>query len=146
MNVNFMGNTPKTTRTEDVSKNDNLQAAKKAKITDKITESKLERTEKEDNFVKSGDNKKEMPKINPLRIWFNRLTKEQIAEINETGQLPENMKITPKQQGTGYNFIHNIFGITPGTKTVPEGYEFKQNIFGFTMLVPKGTEGLMIKK
>ncbi len=85
-------------------------------------------------------------KVNVLRIWFNRLTKEQIAQINETGKLPDNMKIRPKTNGTGYNAIHNIFGLKNGTKTVPEGYEFRQNILGFTRIVPKDTEGFWLRK
>ena len=85
-------------------------------------------------------------KVNVLRIWFNRLKKEQIAQINETGKLPDNMKIRPNKLGTGYHVVHNIFGLKNGTKTVPEGYEFRKNLLGFTRLVPKDTEGFWLRK
>ena len=85
-------------------------------------------------------------KVNVFRIWFCRLKPEQIEQINKTGKLPDNMKIRPNSAGTGYHIAHNIFGLTNGTRTVPEGYEFRRNILGFTRLIPKDTEGFWLKK
>lgn len=103
----------------------------------------LEKTPAKDVFKTSKNGK---TKVNPFRIWFQRLTKEQIAEINSTGKLPDNMKVRPNPVGTGYHTYHNIFNLQNGTKTLPDGYELRQNKLGFTRLVPKDTEGFWLKK
>ena len=90
--------------------------------------------------------KKGEPKVQVLRIWFNRLTQEQIDAINESGKLPKNIKIRPKEMGTGYYIYHNIFNMYNGTQTMPEGYELRKNRLGFTRLVPKDTEGFWLPK
>ncbi len=90
--------------------------------------------------------KKGEPKVPVLRIWFNRLTQDQIDEINRTGKLPKNIKVRPKEVGTGYYMYHNIFNMYNGTQTMPEGYELRRNRLGFTRLVPKDTEGFWLPK
>ncbi|MBQ9245880.1 hypothetical protein IJ182_06410 [bacterium] len=91
-------------------------------------------------------NKKGEPKVGVLRIWFHRLKQDQIDAINESGKLPKNIKIRPKEVGTGYYMYHNIFNMFNGTKTMPEGWELRRNILGFTRLVPKDTEGFWLRK
>ena len=110
MNVNFNGNNFS-----------NYEKPAKKPSTDKAPKQVLDHDTCAFKHTRSGKEK-----VNVLRIWFHRLTKEQIAQINATGKLPDNMKIRPNTQGTGYYTAHNIFGLTNGTKTVPEGYEFRQ--------------------
>lgn len=90
--------------------------------------------------------KKGKKKVNPLRIWFNRLKPEQIEEINRTRKTPDNIKIRPDLGNTGYHIYHNIFNLKNGTKTLPEGYELRQNLLGFTRLVLKDSEGFWLRK
>ena len=85
------------------------------------------------------------PKISGLRVAFNRLTDKQIAQINETGKLPKNAKFVPNGAG-GYILVNNFFNITHGTKKLPEGFELQKNVLGFTVVVPKGTEGIFLRK
>ena len=85
------------------------------------------------------------PKVDFLRIAFNRLTDEQIAKINKTGKLPKNAKFVPDGMG-GYTLVNNFFDITPGTKQLPAGFELKNDVLGFTVVVPKGTESVILKK
>ena len=104
---------------------------------------KLSDSQYADSFKKTA---KGNLKVNPLRIWFNRLTKEQIKAINETRQLPKNIKIRPNDVGTGFHIYHNIFNLKSGTTSLPEGFELRQNRLGFTRLLPKDTEGFWIRK
>ena len=85
-----------------------------------------------------------VPPISWARATFNRLTDEQVAAINETRRLPENVKIVPDMKG-GYRLTYDYTGLTMGTRTVPEGFEMKKDIFGFSGVVPKDTEGVFIK-
>lgn len=87
---------------------------------------------------------KQPSKINFFRVLFNRLTKEQIDEINSTGQLPKNAKIvneigTPKLKW-------NLLDFTLGTHTMPKGYEFKRDILGFTHVVREDSKAWWLKK
>lgn len=84
------------------------------------------------------------PKINCVRIIFNRLTDEQIEQINKSGKLPDNAKFVTNESG-GYSISPNIFGLTTGTQILPEGFEVKKNKLGVTVVLPKGTSGLLIK-
>ncbi len=86
----------------------------------------------------------EVPQISWLRTVFSRLTKEQINAINETGQLPKNVKFVKDPVGN-YSITYNYAGITEGTRTLPAGYEVRQDVLGFTRVVPKDTEGLFIR-
>ena len=85
------------------------------------------------------------PKIGFFRLATGFITKKQIAQINESGKLPDNAKFVPNGFG-GYQITNDIFGITPGTKELPAGFEVKRGgIFGLAIVVPKGTEGLLIR-
>lgn len=84
------------------------------------------------------------PKIGRLRLLFSRLTNEQINAVNESRKLPNNAKFSKTVYG-GYKIHNNFFGIRAGTKTLPEGYELKKGLLGFTVVVPKDTEGLLIR-
>lgn len=109
------------------------------------------------------------PIISRTRLFFNRLTKEQIAQVNETGILPPTArfhktinggyKIRNKRLGTskgtrylpvGYELKKSSWGFTKvvpkETKDIPEGSELKYSIFGIPKIVPKGTTGLFLKK
>lgn len=94
-------------------------------------------------------NENEKIKVEPcdkISLWrgvFSRLTDEQIKSVNDTGQLPEGTKFQPDING--FIICHNWFGIMSGTRELPAGYELKKDVFGFTKVVPKGTEGLLIK-
>lgn len=87
---------------------------------------------------------KECPPISRARAMFNRLTDEQIKAINETGKLPEGVKIEKDAYGN-YHIGNNFINLTPGTRTVPAGYELKKDWMGFTVIVPKDTESVLIK-
>ncbi len=82
--------------------------------------------------------------ISSIRAILNRLTDEQIKEINETGRLPEGVKISKDAFGQ-YHIRDNTVNFYPGTRTVPEGYELKKDWLGFTVIVPKDTEGMFIR-
>lgn len=95
-----------------------------------------------DDFING--NKHRCPKISVARALFNRLTDEQIKTINETGKLPEGVKIEKDAYGN-YHIGNNFINLTPGTRTVPAGYELKKDWLGFTVIVPKDTESILIK-
>ncbi len=136
MNVNFSGNSPFDnfkTNTEVQLNNQNVPDPPPA----------LKSSLPSDVFKTTSKGK---TKVNPLRIWFSRLTQEQIDAINETKTLPDNMKVRPKKLGTGYDIFHNIFGLKNGTHTIPEGWELRRNKLGFTRLVPVDSEGFWLKK
>ena len=95
--------------------------------------------------LKSKPVKTKAPKIGFFRLATGFITKKQIAQINESGKLPDNAKFVQNGWG-GYTIQNDIFGITPGTKTLPAGFEVKRGgIFGQAIVVPKGTEGLLIR-
>jgi len=81
------------------------------------------------------------PKIGFFRLAFSRLTKEQVDAVNRSRRLPENAKISQY-----HSLKNNFFGITSGTRTIPEGYELRNSKFGFTKLVLVDSEGLFLKK
>ncbi len=76
-----------------------------------------------------------------FRVFFNRLTNEQIDAINESRRLPQNVKVN-KYRGLSNNF----FNLTQGTRTLPEGYELRKNKLGFTRMVMIDSEGFWLKK
>ena len=45
----------------------------------------------------------------------------------------------------GYSISNNFFGIRVGTQILPEGFEVRKNIFGQAVVLPKGSEGLLIR-
>lgn len=87
---------------------------------------------------------KECPKISWARAAFSRLTDEQIKTINETGKLPEGVKVVRDGFG-GYTLSNNYGGLVTGTRTIPEGFEMKKDWAGFTVIVPKDTESIFVK-
>ena len=89
---------------------------------------------------------KKPPVISTGRAIFSRLTDDQIKGVNESGRLPNNVKLVQDGRGN-FTISSDIFGITAGTKKLPETHELrKTRPFGFTTVVPKETEGLFIKK
>lgn len=97
-----------------------------------------------DDFISSNQETQEnTDKISWARATFNRLTDEQIKNINETGRLPEGVKIEKDPYGN-YSIGNNFINFTPGTRTVPAGYELKKDWLGFTVIVPKDTESILI--
>ena len=100
-----------------------------------------------DVFVASSSNSgrvSEPPQISWGRAVTGFLTKEQVDMINETRRLPDNVTIMPNGAG-GYNFTYNYFGLRAGTQTVPEGFELKQDIIGQAHIVPKDTNGVLLR-
>jgi len=97
-----------------------------------------------DYFNYSKDVNVAMPKISKTRLFFDRLTDEQIALVNKTRKLPEGAKFCMNGFG-GYGICNNFFGLRAGTQTLPAGFELKKNILGFTVVVPKDTKGAFIK-
>jgi len=125
-----------------VSNNFTVQATN---FSGKVGESKDEApklTYENDSFEST---KAKPQKIGFLRILFHRLSKEQVAEINKTKQLPNGAKIAENSENSKPYLTWNLLGVTPGTQTLPAGYEFKNDIFGFTHLVREGTKGLFIR-
>jgi len=102
-----------------------------------------------DEFISSKNTNKTQTYTEPPEISWGRavtgfLTQDQIDAINETRRLPDNVKIMQNGAG-GYVLVYNYFGIRPGTQTVPEGFEIKQDVIGVAHVLPKDTNGLMIK-
>lgn len=88
--------------------------------------------------------KNNAPQISKTRLFFSRLTDEQIEAINKSGKLPDNAKFVQNGFG-GFVICNNFFGLRAGTQTLPAGFEVKKNILGFTCVLPKGTNGIFIK-
>lgn len=88
---------------------------------------------------------KKAPEISGVRVFFNRLTDEQIAQVNETKQLPKNAKIIDEIPTGHPRLTWNLFDITPGTHQLPAGYELKKDILGFTRVVREGTQAWYLK-
>ena len=84
------------------------------------------------------------PEIGFLRTFFNRLSDEQIKQVNLSGNLPSGAKFIRTEKGK-YKIKPNYLGITTGTRKLPSGYELKKNLLGFTIVVPEETSGLFIK-
>ena len=99
---------------------------------------KFELSQKEENCI-------EPPKIGFFRVLFNRLTKEQIAEINENKILPKNAKIQDDLQGKP-SLTWNLLDWSAGTHKLPAGYQLKNDILGFTHVVREGTQAWWFKK
>ena len=69
---------------------------------------------------------------------------KQVNDINKTRQLPPNAKFVMNGYGC-YAISNNFFRIRVGTQTLPEGFEVRKNVFGQAVVLPKGSEGLLIK-
>lgn len=80
------------------------------------------------------------PSISFPRILFNRFTKEQVKEVNESKMLPKNAKFV------GNGITVNFIDFTAGTHILPKGYEVKNDRFGFTHVVREGTQSWLFKK
>lgn len=89
---------------------------------------------------------KKAPEISGVRVFFNRLTDEQIAQVNESKELPKNAKVVDDIRIGKPRLTWNLFDITPGTHKLPAGYELKKDILGFTHLVREGTQAWYLKK
>lgn len=85
------------------------------------------------------------PEISTARLMFSRLTDDQISKINESGKLPENAKFVMNGFG-GYTICNNFFNLRAGTRQLPQGFEVRKDVMGFTTVLPKGTEGALIKE
>ena len=90
-------------------------------------------------------NKVNTPKISKTRLFFSRLTDEQISAVNKAGKLPEGAKFCMNGFG-GYEICNNFFNFRAGTQTIPAGFELKKDILGFTIVVPKDMKGAFIEK
>lgn len=99
-----------------------------------------------DLFQKT-DNKKDevkLPEITNYQALSMRFTDDQIEAMNKVGRVPDKLKIVPNNINGGYTLVYDFGKITQGTKEIPAGFEMKRNVLGFAMIVPKGTEGLLI--
>lgn len=100
----------------------------------------------DDKNVTSAKNTNKNPnKIGYFRALFSRLTNEQIKNANETGKVEGKIKIKPDGNG-GYKIVSNLMNVTTGTQTIPTGYELRKNWLGFTKVLPKDSNGILIKK
>jgi len=84
------------------------------------------------------------PEISFPRLLFSVISDEQVKKVNESGHLPNNAKFVMSPKG-GYVIRPNFFGLTTGTRKMPEGFEVKKNILGFSVVLPKDSEGLLIR-
>lgn len=89
--------------------------------------------------------KVDVPKISRTRLFFTRLTNDQIAAVNEAGKLPDGAKFVSNGFG-GYTVCNNFFNFRAGTQQMPAGFELGKDIFGFTIVKPIGTKGAFIKE
>lgn len=97
-----------------------------------------------DEFAYSTQPKNFPPDIGTFRLATGFLTDKQVNDINKTRQLPPNAKFVMNGYGS-YSISNNFFGIRIGTQTLPEGFEVRKNVFGQAVVLPKGSEGLLIK-
>lgn len=99
--------------------------------------------EKSDTIELTQTKDKTQPlKISRWRLFFDRLTQDQINEINTTKMLPENAKF----EFGGKLLANNWCNYTGGTRKLLPGYELKNSILGFTSVVPEGTKDFWFKK
>ena len=96
-----------------------------------------------DQFVPS-NNQALPPEIGTFRLSTGFLTDGQVDAINQSRRLPSNAKFVMDGYGS-YSISNNFFGIRIGTQTLPEGFEVRKNVFGQAVVLPKGSEGLMIR-
>lgn len=96
-----------------------------------------------DQFVPS-NNQALPPEIGTFRLSTGFLTDRQVDAINQSRRLPSNAKFVMNGYGS-YSISNNFFGIRIGTQTLPEGFEVRKNVFGQAVVLPKGSEGLMIR-
>lgn len=101
-----------------------------------------------------------------LDVAFNRLTDEQIKQINETRQAPKNTvfqkvnetideEVTDafgdtyiRKVETGrwhYELVNNASGTETGTTTLPKGYIVTKDILGFIEIVEEGTKSIFLQ-
>lgn len=105
----------------------------------------LQKTIENDKFVSSTQQENLPPDIGTFRLTTGFLTDKQVDDINKTRQLPPNAKFVMNGYGS-YAISNNFFGIRVGTQTLPEGFEVRKNVFGQAVVLPKGSEGLLIKQ
>ena len=106
----------------------------------------LPKTMPQTDIFKPQVEEKKAPEISGVRVFFNRLTDEQIAQVNESGKLPKNAKVVDDVAIGKPRLTWNLWDITPGTHKMPAGYELKKDILGFTHLVREGTQAWYLKK
>ena len=102
-------------------------------------------TQQPDSFELSAEAQElQPPRIGMGRLMLGLLTDKQVAQINASKKLPSNAKFVMNGVG-GYSISNNFFGMRVGTQTLPEGFEVKKNVLGFAVVLPKGSDGLMLK-
>lgn len=104
---------------------------------------KVQAPVRNDQFVPS-NNQALPPEIGTFRLSTGFLTDRQVDAINQSRRLPSNAKFVMNGYGS-YSISNNFFGIRIGTQTLPEGFEVRKNVFGQAVVLPKGSEGLMIR-
>ena len=101
--------------------------------------------ELEDKIELTQNNKTEPPKISFIRVVFNRYPQEAIDQINETKELPKNVKVVDDLGSNSPRLALNFMDVTLGTHKLPAGYELRQNILGFTHLVREDSKAWYLK-
>ena len=102
-------------------------------------------TQQPDSFERSEESQElQPPRIGMGRLIFGLLTDKQVAQINASRKLPPNAKFVMNGVG-GYSISNNFFGVRTGTQILPEGFEVKKNVLGFAVVLPKGSDGIMLK-
>ena len=99
--------------------------------------------EKADNIELSSS---AQPRVSTIRAIFKCLSQTEIDELNKSGRLPKNVKITRNPESGKFCISRNWFNISRGTHIIPEGYELRKNLLGFTEVVPIGEEGITLRK
>ena len=139
-----INSTPTINKVENSTVNSNPSSTK----TEDIASTSLEKQPETDTFVSETvpNDIENTTEIGAFRVITNLLTDEQVAEINRTKRLPDNAKFVMTPGGAGYSIVYDFMGLRTGTKTLPEGFEVKKNVMGLAVVVPKDSEGLLIKK
>ena len=132
MAINGLNNTSVFSEIRNLTSTQNAVPAMRG--TETVVEDKVELTQTQ---------KQELPKIGFMRALFKRYTKEQINQINETKEMPKNVKVVDDLASP--RLAMNFMDITLGTHTLPAGYELRQDILGFTRLVREDSKALYLR-
>lgn len=134
MTINGLNNTSVFSEIRNLTSTQNAVPVMRG--TETVVEDKVELTQTQTQ-------KQEPPKIGFMRALFKRYTKEQIAQINETKEMPKNVKVVDDL--TSPRLAINFMDITLGTHTLPAGYELRQDILGFTRLVREDSKAWYLR-
>ena len=88
----------------------------------------------------------QMSNIGFLRLHFGRLNNDQINQVNKGGKLPSNAIIVYNEKTDSFDIKSNYLGLKTGISALPTGFELRKNIWGFTVIVPKDSEGLYLRR